>query len=163
MEIASAQWHYPHQDVAVWKCSMFSSCRPDRLPNLVCWTAAPVFDLPLLRSSRSSLPSLWHVPALPSARSYGQGVHLGLGHSQVSVSVIKNTSKLTAPSDRVMAAASPTVPHSVPVCSASGPDLKLIFEPNWPSCKGYILCMVAIFVKCSHFPNMTSFFEPFFA
>ena len=43
---------------------------------------------------------------------------------QVSVSAMENPSKLTASSDRVMAGASPTVPHYVSVCSASGPDLK---------------------------------------
>ena len=41
----------------------------------------------------------------------------------------------------------------------------LIFNPNYPFCMGYSLCIADIFghfAKCSHFSNISCFLEPFF-
>ena len=41
----------------------------------------------------------------------------------------------------------------------------LIFDPNWPFCKGYSLCMAAnfgAFSKSCHVSNISYFLEPFF-
>ena len=39
----------------------------------------------------------------------------------------------------------------------------LVFDLNWPFCKGYSLCKMVDFQKFSHFLNIWCFFKPFLA